>query len=90
MTGAARGIGRAIAVEMAANGADIVAIDIAGEVSPTSNAVPASQEELDETVRMIKSFGSKGESIKADIRDIAAWRHKLIAWSEITAGSTSW
>ena len=32
VTGAARGIGRAIAVEMAANGADVVAIDIAGKV----------------------------------------------------------
>jgi hypothetical protein len=34
VTGAARGIGRAIAVELAANGADIVAVDIAGPVSP--------------------------------------------------------
>lgn len=74
VTGAARGIGRAIAVEMAANGADIVAIDIAGTVSSASNAVPASQEELDETVRLIKSFGRKGDGIKADIRDIAALR----------------
>src|SRR6202044_1572636 len=46
VTGAARGIGRAIAVELAANGADIVAVDIAGPVSPASNAVPASPEEL--------------------------------------------
>lgn len=74
VTGAARGIGRAIAVEMAANGADVVAVDIAGKVSPASNAVPASQEELDETIRLIKSFGRKGEGIKADIRDIAALR----------------
>lgn len=74
VTGAARGIGRAIAVEMAANGADVVAVDIAGNVSPASNAVPASPEELDETVRMIKSLGRKGEGIKADIRDIAALR----------------
>jgi NAD(P)-dependent dehydrogenase (short-subunit alcohol dehydrogenase family) len=74
VTGAARGIGRAIAVEMAANGADVIAVDIAGKVSPASNAVPATPEELDETVRLIKSFGRRGDAIKADIRDIAALR----------------
>ena len=74
VTGAARGIGRAIAVEMAANGADVIAVDIAGKVSPASNAVPATPEELDETVRLIKSFGRRGEAIKADIRDIGALR----------------
>ena len=41
VTDAARGIGRAIAVEMAANGADVIAVDISGKVSPASNAVPA-------------------------------------------------
>jgi NAD(P)-dependent dehydrogenase (short-subunit alcohol dehydrogenase family) len=74
VTGAARGIGRAIAVEMAANGADVVAIDIAGPVSPASNAKPATPEELAETVRQIKAYGRRGESIRADIRDIAALR----------------
>jgi NAD(P)-dependent dehydrogenase (short-subunit alcohol dehydrogenase family) len=69
VTGAARGIGRAIAVEMAANGADVVVIDIAGKVSPASNAEPATPEELDKTVEMIKSFGRRSEGIKADIRD---------------------
>lgn len=74
VTGAARGIGRAIALEMAANGADVVAIDIAGPISPASNAVPATPEELEETVRAIKEFGRRGEGIKADIRDIADLR----------------
>lgn len=74
VTGAARGIGRAIAVEMAANGADVVAIDIAGPVSPASNAAPATPQELDETVRMIRSFGRRSEAIKADIRDIESLR----------------
>jgi NAD(P)-dependent dehydrogenase (short-subunit alcohol dehydrogenase family) len=74
VTGAARGIGRAIAVEMAANGADVVALDIVGFVSTASNAVPATQEELDETVRQIRGYGRRAEGIKADIRDIAALR----------------
>src|ERR1700761_3035976 len=51
ITGSARGIGRAIAVEMAANGADIVAIDICGFVSTASNAKPATPEDLEETAR---------------------------------------
>jgi len=74
VTGAARGIGRAIAVEMAANGADVVALDICGFVSTASNAKPATTAELDETVRQIKTYGRRGEGIKADIRDIASLR----------------
>ncbi len=31
---------------MAANGADVVVVDIASKVSPASNAVPATPEEL--------------------------------------------
>jgi hypothetical protein len=46
VTGAARGIGRAIAVELTANGADVVAVDICGPVSSASNAVPATPQEL--------------------------------------------
>jgi NAD(P)-dependent dehydrogenase (short-subunit alcohol dehydrogenase family) len=74
VTGAARGIGRAIAVEMAANGANVVAIDIAGFVTTASNAKPATPEDLAETVRQIQSFGRKSEAIRADVRDIGALR----------------
>jgi NAD(P)-dependent dehydrogenase (short-subunit alcohol dehydrogenase family) len=74
VTGAARGIGRAIAVELAANGADIVAIDIAGPVSTASDAKPATPEELSETIRQVKAYGRGAEAIRADIRDIQALR----------------
>src|SRR5271163_4594975 len=59
VTGVARGIGRAIAVEFAANGADIVAIDIAGPVSPTADAIPATEDELEETVAQIQHYGRR-------------------------------
>jgi len=74
VTGAARGIGRAIAVEFAANGADVVALDIAGPVSSASDAKPATPDELAETVRQIKAYGRRSEAVRADIRDIAALR----------------
>ncbi len=74
VTGAARGIGRAIAVEMAANGADIAAIDICGFVSTASNAKPATEEDLEETARQIRRLGRQCTPIKADIRDLDALR----------------
>jgi NAD(P)-dependent dehydrogenase (short-subunit alcohol dehydrogenase family) len=74
VTGAARGIGRAIAVEFAANGADVVCVDICGFVSTASNAKPATPADLDETVRQIHGYARKGEAVHADIRDIAALR----------------
>jgi NAD(P)-dependent dehydrogenase (short-subunit alcohol dehydrogenase family) len=74
VTGAARGIGRAIAVELAANGADVAIFDIAGFVSRASNAKPASTEDLAETARLIKAQGRRVISIKGDIRQIAEVR----------------
>ncbi len=74
VTGAARGIGRAIAVEFAANGADVAVLDIAGPVSPASNAAPATPDDLAQTVQMIQAYGRKALPIRADIRDIAALR----------------
>ncbi|WP_242096118.1 MULTISPECIES: SDR family NAD(P)-dependent oxidoreductase [unclassified Sphingomonas] len=74
VTGAARGIGRAIAVELAANGADVAILDIAGYVSPASNATPATPDELAETKRQIEAHGRRCLAIKGDIRKIAQLR----------------
>jgi NAD(P)-dependent dehydrogenase (short-subunit alcohol dehydrogenase family) len=74
VTGAARGIGRAIAVELAANGADIVALDICGPVSPASDARPATAADLDETVHQVEAQKRRCVAVQADIRDIASLR----------------
>jgi short chain dehydrogenase len=88
VTGAARGIGRAIAVEMAANGADVIVVDIAAPISTASDAVPATPEELNETVRQIQAYGRRGEAVRADIRDIAALRRPHQGFETATLGST--
>ena len=58
ITGAARGQGRAHAVRMADEGADIIAVDIAGQLPPCVPYDPATPDDLAETVRLVESHGS--------------------------------
>ncbi len=72
--GAARGIGRAIAADLSANGADVVGIDIAGQVSPIVEYVPATPADLEFTGKLVRENGRKWLAITADIRDIRGLR----------------
>jgi SDR family mycofactocin-dependent oxidoreductase len=72
ITGAARGQGRAHALRLASDGADIIAIDICGPVSDAITYQPATAEELDETVRGVEAVGRKILARHVDIRDSAA------------------
>lgn len=56
VTGAARGIGRAQAVRLAEEGADIVAFDICGPVE-TVIIPPATEADLEQTVRAVEKTG---------------------------------
>lgn len=68
ITGAARGQGRAHAVRMAEEGADIIAIDICEQIK--SNKYPlATQEDLDETATLVRDSGARIVAVKADVRD---------------------
>ncbi|MET7473840.1 mycofactocin-coupled SDR family oxidoreductase [Streptomyces sp. NPDC005648] len=68
ITGAARGQGRAHAVRLAAEGADIIAVDLCGDIA--SNGYPlATEADLDETVREVEKHGRRIVARKADVRD---------------------
>jgi SDR family mycofactocin-dependent oxidoreductase len=71
ITGAARGQGRSHAVRLAAEGADIIALDVCGPVG--SNVAPsATPADLVETVRLVESLDRRIVSIHADVRDYDA------------------
>lgn len=72
VTGAARGQGRAHAVRLANEGADVIAIDVCGPVSDTITYPAATAEDLAETVRQVEATGRKVLAREVDIRDLAA------------------
>ncbi|GAA4558763.1 mycofactocin-coupled SDR family oxidoreductase [Pseudonocardia xishanensis] len=77
VTGAARGQGRSHALRLAEDGADIIAVDICGQIDtvhyPMSN--PA---DLDETVAEVEKLDRRIVARQADVRD-AATLNKVVA-----------
>jgi SDR family mycofactocin-dependent oxidoreductase len=73
ITGAARGQGRAHAVRLASEGADIIAVDICADIAsmdyPNSSAA-----DLDETAALVKGLGRRVVARQADVRDLEALR----------------
>src|ERR1700749_2111289 len=74
ITGAARGQGRAHAVRMAREGADIIAIDIAGKLPSCVAYDSATPEDLAETVRLVEGTGRRILASAVDIRDFDGLR----------------
>jgi SDR family mycofactocin-dependent oxidoreductase len=78
ITGAARGQGRAHAIRLASDGADIIAIDACRPVSDTVTYPLPTSEDLAETVRAVEATGRKVLAREVDIRDLAALQ-KVVA-----------
>jgi SDR family mycofactocin-dependent oxidoreductase len=76
VTGAARGIGKACALRLAEEGADIAALDI-GAAMPTVPYEPASAEQLEETAAAIRAAGRRCLPLVADVRDGARMREAV-------------
>jgi SDR family mycofactocin-dependent oxidoreductase len=72
VTGAARGQGRAHAIRLAREGADIIALDICASASDTILYPPATPEDLAATQHAVEEHGRKVLAREVDIRDSAA------------------
>ena len=68
ITGAARGQGRAHAIRMAQEGADIIAIDICQQMQSVGYKM-STRDDLDETVRQVEALGQRIEAYEADVCD---------------------
>ncbi|MCU1446108.1 mycofactocin-coupled SDR family oxidoreductase [Cryobacterium sp.] len=73
ITGAARGQGRAHAIKLAQEGADIIAIDLAGPI-PLVPYDSSSMEDLQETVRLVEALDRRILFEQVDVRDLDAMR----------------
>ncbi len=69
ITGAARGQGRSHAIRMAAEGADIIAVDICDEIDSVPYSL-ATREDLAETVRAVEALDRRIVARRVDVRDI--------------------
>ncbi len=74
ITGAARGQGRAHAVRMAREGADVIAVDIAGKLPDCVPYDSARPEQLDETVDLVEQTGRRICASVVDTRDLDGLR----------------
>jgi NAD(P)-dependent dehydrogenase (short-subunit alcohol dehydrogenase family) len=68
ITGGARGQGRAHALALAAEGADVVVTDIAADL-PELGYPLASADDLAETVKLVQAYGVRAEGLQVDARD---------------------
>ncbi len=69
ITGAARGQGRAHAVRLSAEGADVILVDVAGPLPPSVPYAPATPDDLAETANLVSANGRRAVTAAVDTRD---------------------
>jgi SDR family mycofactocin-dependent oxidoreductase len=70
VTGAARGLGRSLSTRLAEEGADIIAVDVCGQVDSVAYRM-ATSEDLGHTVSEVESLGRRIVALQVDVRDLA-------------------
>jgi (+)-trans-carveol dehydrogenase len=71
ITGAARGQGRAHAVRLAEEGADIIALDICGPIAGRENIAASTPEELAETAELVEALNRRIITVQGDTRNFS-------------------
>ena len=81
VTGAARprGIGRATALRLAADGADVACLDIARPYTEAPGHPVATQDDLDSVVAEIETLGRRAVAVRADVADEAEVEAAVLA-----------
>jgi SDR family mycofactocin-dependent oxidoreductase len=77
ITGAARSQGRSHAIRLAQEGADIIAVDIAGPIESVKAYPGATEEDLAETVKQVEALDRRIVAHKADVRNPQALKEAL-------------
>lgn len=78
ITGAARGQGRSHAIRLAAEGADIIAVDICEQIGSVSYPM-ATQDDMKETQQQVEALDRRIVTRQADIRDLPGLREVVQA-----------
>jgi (+)-trans-carveol dehydrogenase len=76
ITGAARGQGREHAVRLAEEGADIIAVDVCGDIDGAPYPL-ATEADLDETAALVGKLDRRIVTARADVRDLESLRTAL-------------
>jgi SDR family mycofactocin-dependent oxidoreductase len=85
ITGAARGQGRAHAVRLATEGADIIAVDLCDQIASVPYPL-ATAEDLAATVKLVEDTGARIVATQADVRDRASLKNALAGGVEQFGG----
>ena len=87
ITGAARGQGRAHAVRLASDGADIIAVDLCDQIASVPYPM-ATADDLAATVKLVEETGARIVAREADVRDRYGWLlvlgHSSVFWLVIS------
>jgi (+)-trans-carveol dehydrogenase len=82
ITGAARGQGRAHAVRLASEGADIIAVDICKKIDTVDKIAASTPEDLAETADLVKGHNRRIYTAEVDVRDYDALKAAVDAGVE--------